>query len=291
MELNRNHIVAGTSLMTAVLLVLMMFSGVLFLLPQQICVILLGIFPLIILVLLVIALIALMTGRSRNTSGKTISNTVIVGLLVIIAGIFVPVLFFETFVHDQGQGNIKYIVSVTGLEGKNGNYLSDVMVPLPMQNGDYLIPIEEIDNRFFGEWHTVILGFPNSDEKMLAFQHAGVNFTDINAEFSQYLPKGLIVDNENMIYLSPALDDPGIIKKDSGEAVKYIYKTMVSFPDNLKSESISSPDEITFNIVLLVNTGETGFMTKSIDYSFTIDESFSLNSSGFTPVNVTVYAS
>lgn len=290
MELNKNYIIAGASLIAIIILIMMMFSGVLFSLPRQLCVILLGTFPLIILGLLVIALIALMTGRSKSTSGRIISSTVIIGLLVIIAGIIVPVLFFEAFVHNQGQGNIKYIVSVTGLEDKNGNYLSDVIVPLPMQNGEYLLPLEEIDNRFFGEWHTVIIGFPDSEEKMLAFQHAGVNMTDINAEFNQYLPDGLIIDDKNKVYLSPVLDSPETLKM-AIEEMDYNYKTMIALPDNLKNRSNSLSDEINFNVILLVSTGKMGFMTRSIDYKFSIDESLNLNTTGFTQVNVSVHAS
>ncbi|WOF16469.1 hypothetical protein F1737_07025 [Methanoplanus sp. FWC-SCC4] len=290
MELNKNYTIAGVSLIAVIILILMMFSGVLFSLPRQLCVILLGTFPLIILTLLVIALSALMTSRSKNTSDKIISSTVIIGLLVIIAGIIVPVIFFESFVHNQGQGNIKYIVSVTGLEDKNGNYLNDVIVPLPMQNGEYLLPLEEIDNRYFGEWHTVIVGFPDSDKKMLAFQHAGVNLTNINAEFNQYLPDGLTVDNGKQVYLSPVLDGQNKLTMNL-EDMDYSYKTMVALPDNLKNESDSTAEKINFNIILWVSTGKTGFMTRAVDYRFSINESLSMYSSGFTQVNVTVHAS
>jgi ABC-type transport system involved in multi-copper enzyme maturation permease subunit len=102
MEVDKKYIIAGASLFLVILLILAAFSGLFFLLPRQISVILLGIFPLIILTLLVIALIALMTGRSESTPGKIISSTAIIGLLVIIAGIFVPIIIFETFFHNQG---------------------------------------------------------------------------------------------------------------------------------------------------------------------------------------------
>lgn len=108
MKPNKNYIIAGASLIAAILLILMMFSEVFFLLPRQICVILLGIFPLIILTLLVIALIALMKGRPKSTSEKIISSAVIIVLLVIIAGIFVPVMIFEAFFHNTEPGSIEY---------------------------------------------------------------------------------------------------------------------------------------------------------------------------------------
>lgn len=102
MEVDKKYIIAGVSLFMVILLILMAFSGLFFLLPRQISVILLGTFPLIILTLLVIALIALMTGRSKTTPGMIISSTAIIGLLVIIAGIFVPIIIFEAFFHNQG---------------------------------------------------------------------------------------------------------------------------------------------------------------------------------------------
>ena len=297
MELNKNYIVAGASLILIILLVLLMFSRVLFLLPWNLYLIINGIFPLIILGLLIIALIALMTGRSKSTSEKIVSTTVIIGLLVIIAGIFVPVLYFEAFIHNQGQGTIKYTVSVTGLEGKSGNFFDDVIIPLPMQNGETLFPMKKLEGQTFGEWRTVLVGFPDSNEKMLAFQHIGINLTDIDAEFYDYLPKGLIVDNENKVYLSPVIDGQKSLKMadrsawSSNEPFDYDYQSQIYLPDEFKKELNQSSDEISFNILLRVNTGKTGFMTKSVDYRFTIDESLNLNTSGIIPVNVSVHVS
>lgn len=297
MELNKNYIVAGASLVLIILLVLLMFSRVLFLLPWNIYLIINGIFPLIILGLLVIALVALMTGRSKSSSEKIVSTTVIIGLLVIIAGIFVPVLYFEAFIHNQGQGIIDYTVSVTGLKGISGNIPDDVIIPLPMQNDEPLFPVKKLEGQTFGEWRTSIVELPGSDEKMLAFQHIGINLTDIDAEFYDYLPNGLIVDKENKVYLSPVTGgQESLIMADrfagsSNEPFDYDYRSQIYLPDEFKEELNQSPDEIRFNILLRVNTGKTGFMTKSVDYRFTIDESLSLNTSGIIPVNVSVHVS
>lgn len=104
MDLNKNHIIAGTSLILVLLLIVMTATGALFMLPHDLYLIINGTLPLAILALLIIALIALMTGESKNIPEKIISGAVIIGLLVIIAGFFVPVLFFEAFVHNQGDG-------------------------------------------------------------------------------------------------------------------------------------------------------------------------------------------
>ncbi|WP_148222166.1 hypothetical protein [Methanolacinia petrolearia] len=101
--MNKNYIIAGASLILILLLIIMTATGVLFMLPRQLYLIINGTLPLTILALLIIALFALMTGNPESTLGKIISSTAIIGLLVIIAGIFVPILYFEAFVHNQGQ--------------------------------------------------------------------------------------------------------------------------------------------------------------------------------------------
>lgn len=103
MELNKNYLIAGTSLILILLLIVMTATGILFLLPRQLYLIINGTLPLTILALLIIALFALMTGNPKGTSEKIISSTVIIGLLVIIAGIFVPILYFEAFIHNKGE--------------------------------------------------------------------------------------------------------------------------------------------------------------------------------------------
>lgn len=294
MELNKKYIVAGTSLILIVIMSLILFCSpeVGHLIPRQLYEMILLSFPLLVLILLIIAVIALMIGKS---DGITNSVSIIV-ILAIIAGIFVPILFFEAFIHNQGQGNIEYTITITGLEGKTGNYISDVIVPLPIQNGESLIPVEEIDGRTFGEWRAIIIGFPDNDDMMLAFQHGGTNLTDIEAKFYQYLPDGLIVNDENKVHLSPALDGLKPLKMAGRyawslkEPIDYNYSSMISLPTNIEDRSESMSDEINFNIQLRVNTGKTGFMTISKDYRFSIIKSLNLNSSGFIPVNVSVHA-
>lgn len=251
-----------------------------------------GLIIALVFVLFIIAIVLLFL-KKFNTIG-------LISVFVIIAIIFGPILLFGAFFQNQGQGNIEYTFTVTGLEGRNGNLVSDVIVPLPMQNGELLIPIDEIDGKTFGEWHTVIVGFPDSEEKMLALQHAGTNLTDINAEFYHYLPDGLIVDENNKVFLSPAQDNQESLtaagryawsSKTSLEPFSYNYQSMISLPDNLGNKANSPQDEINFNILLRVNTGMTGFMTIPADYRFVINENISAGDSGFTPVNVDVHVS
>lgn len=243
-----------------------------------------------IIVLFIIAIITIAVKKSIAVG--------IISIFIIILVVFGPIFVFEAFIHNQGQSNIEYTVSITGLEGKKGNYVSDVIVPLPMQNGESLIPIDEIDGQIFGEWRAVLIGFTDRDGKMLAFQHGGTNLTDINAEFYHNLPNGLIVDDENKVYLSPALDGLGPLKmagrfawssETSLDPFDYNYRSMVSLPDNLENKSES--DEINFNILLRISTGKTGFLTVPADYRFTIHEVLNLDNSGFIPVNVNVHIS
>lgn len=287
MKLNQKDIAFWISIISIVLVILFLLYAT----PSSHFVPVGLIFP-IIIVLFIVAIIAIAVKKSIAVG--------VISIFIILLIVFGPIFIFEAFIHNQGQGNIEYTVSVTGLEGKNGNYVSDVIVPLPMQNGEPLIPIDEIDGQTFGEWRAVLIGFPDSNEEMLAFQHAGTNLTDINAEFYHYLPDGLIVDDENKVYLSPALDGLEPLKmagryawssETSLDPFDYDYRSMVSLPDNLEDQSESVSDEISFNILLRVNTGGTGIMTVPADYRFTIHEVLKLDNYGFIPVNVSVHVS
>lgn len=299
MRQNKNFIVAGVCFFLVILLVFIFVSGAALYLPRGIYFTVSGIFPLVVIVLLAIALLALMTNKASGTAGIPAGKVAIVGLLVVIAGIFVPVVVFEAFFHNQGQGVIEYTVSVTGLEGTDGGSIAEVVVPLPVRNGEPLIPAEKITGRTFGDWNAGIVVLPGSGEPALVFHNNGSNVTGINAEFYEYVPEGLVVDNDNRVYLSPVEGVPedlhmagrfSFVPKTPGDLSDYSYVSSVSLPD--LSGSVQDENEtVSLDILLKVHTGKTGFMTVSNDYTFEAAGPVKLNGSGVYPVNVNVHVS
>jgi len=282
MNSKQKEIAFWVSILLIVLIILLiLFTPVAYLLPS-------GLYLSLPLTLLIIAIIALIS--------KKPSRVGFLSIFIILCVIIGPIFIFEGFIHNQGMGNIEYTVTVTGLEGRNSGGIGEVVVPLPMQNGESLIQPEAIDGQTFGDWRAVLVGFPDTNEEMLAFRHVGTNQTDIRAEFYQYLPDGLVVDDTNKVYLSPALDGLEPLRMAGRSAFssevpsEYRYRSVVSLSDNPESISHPVPDEIQFRIELKIFTGKTGFMTRWVDYRFLINESVHLENAGLIPVNVSVRA-
>jgi hypothetical protein len=299
MEMNKNYLIAGLSFLLIFLFILLKISGILFLLPRPLDVIISGIFPVIILGLLLVVIIALVTNKSAGAAERTICAGVI-GFLVIIEIIYAPVLVFELFFHNQDSAINEYHVSVTGFEEMNEDLIDEVRVPIPVQNGEPLFPAGKMDGLALGGWHTNISKLPGSNDWILVFRHEGEGPVDIDAKFYEYRSEGLIVDDNNKVFLSPAFDGQDVLKMkgrfawssgDSPCPYDYSYRSTVSFRENSTFIPETGNDEVYINILLRTYTGRTGFMTDAALYSFKIDEPVKLNGTGFYPVNVSVHIS
>ena len=299
MGMNKNYLIAGLSFIFIFLIILLRISGILFLLPRPLDVIISGIFPFIILGLLLVALIALVVNKPAGAAERTIC-AVVIGFLVIIEILYVPVLVFELFIHNQDSAINEYSVSVTGLEEMNGGPIDEVWVPIPVQDGEPLFPAGKMDGLAFGDWHTNISKSPGSNDWVLVFRHEGEDPADIGAKFYDYRSEGLIVDDNNKVFLSPAVDDQDMLKMkgrftwSSGDYTgpyDYSYRSTVTFRENSTFIPETGNDEVYINILLRAYTGRTGFMTVATLYSFEIDEPLKLNGTGFYPVNVSVHIS
>lgn len=268
-------------LLIVLIILLILYTPIAYLLPSGLYLIL----PLVLLIIIIIALIS----KKPNRIG-------LLSIFLILCVIIGPIFIFEAFIHNQGMGTVEYTVTVTGLNGQNNDFISEVVVPLPMQNGESLIMSEIIDGQTFGDWRAEPVVFPGTNEEMLAFRHVGANQTDIHAEFYQYLPDGLVVDDTNKVYMSPVLGGLEPLRMAGRSALssevlpEYMYRSMVSFSDNSENSSDLVSYEILFAIELRITTGKTGFMTRWIEYLFRINESVQSEYSGFIPVNVSVRA-
>jgi hypothetical protein len=204
-------------------------------------------------------------------------------------------LFIGLSLQDIGNSNtpgeVIYYVSISGLEDKSGSLINDFIVPLPMLNNEPLIPIEKLNNKKFGEWNTVVVGFENSTQKMLAIQHIGPELTEIEDDIKFYyrFDNPITIDDQNKAYLSSMtinLDDIKTVGGNNKESRLYNYKSEISVPDNLKS--INGTDcMIRIRVLLKVDTGES-WNNRGHTYIYSVNESVNINNSGIIPVTVDV---
>ncbi|WP_332448924.1 hypothetical protein [Methanoculleus sp.] len=115
----------------------------------------------------------------RGTAVQRLAASVIIG--VVLCGLIFLGLNVWAGWYEHRPGLVGYEVTVDGLEGRTGGLMTTILVPLPVQDGEVLIPASELENRTFDGWTTTIVRTKDGD--MLAFQNRNNTLTDIRAHF------------------------------------------------------------------------------------------------------------
>ncbi|WP_158491377.1 hypothetical protein [Methanoregula formicica] len=187
--------------------------------------------------------------------------------VVIAFGAAVLVLILAAFagnalIHDM-PGTVTYTVSVNGLDRYNGGLATDIIVPLPMINGEQAFSDDELQYRQFGQWKSMLVVTPQG--KMIAFQSLDRNLTNIHAQWFRESRKNTMKIDSSKDLLSPRINLTQVnytrtVSPDvtgGGYVSKvYIEKEMRAFDE--KNGTIS------FNISFFVSEGTTlGFLGKT----------------------------
>jgi hypothetical protein len=131
----------------------------------------------------VIAAVALgIIARRRGAAVRWLTASFVVGL-VLCGLIFLGMGIWAGW-YEHRPGLVGYQVSVDGLEGRTGGLITTILVPLPVEDGEVIMPASEFENRTFDGWTTTIV--ETEDGKMLAFQNRNNTLTDIWAHFTRY---------------------------------------------------------------------------------------------------------
>jgi len=187
--------------------------------------------------------------------------------VAIASGTAVIVLLLAAFagnalIHDM-PGTVTYTVSVNGLDRYNGGLATDIIVPLPMINGEQAFSDDELQYRQFGQWKSMLVVTPQG--KMIAFQSLDRNLTNIHAQWFRESRKNTMKIDSSKDLLSPRINLTQVnytrtVSPDvtgGGYVSKvYIEKEMRAFDE--KNGTIS------FNISFFVSEGTTlGFLGKT----------------------------
>lgn len=210
----------------------------------------------------------------------------------LIAGfIFMVILFTVIWVIGIGYinnspGLYKYTVDVEGLEDFQPSLITDIIVPLPVRDGQPLFDDDELQYQTFGEWKTVLV--VTQYGKMLAFQSVGRNVTNIHAEFYQKYPEGFRIRNITQETFSPVLPlaDSPYSRNSPGNDPAHEYSTIVYIPDTIRPLHPDT-DTISFTLELTVSEGMQHSMSGRT-YQALVRESFPPAVHNMTPVIVRV---
>lgn len=156
---------------------------------------------------------------------------------------------------NSNPGYYRYVVMVDGLSNYTGELATDIIVPMPMRDGNLVFSEEELQYKQFGNWKSVIVVTPHG--KMLAFQSVGANLTDIHAEFFKSFDPGALrltdLQNETLSPLmSEGLDASAGWNSGTQEGSR--YTSVLFFPEDLVPLNTNATD-IVVNLELSVSEG------------------------------------
>lgn len=141
-------------------------------------------------------------------------------VFVLLAVALFLCLLFGFLIAVGGTSNhpsgFSYVVRVTGLEGVSAGPITDVIVPMPILNGEQGFPDRELQYQQFGNWTSQIV--VTGDTKMLAFQTTDRTLTDINATFMRTANQRIDLSRTG---LAPILSSGGMMPQSlSGDSTR-----------------------------------------------------------------------
>lgn len=117
----------------------------------------------------------------------------VIGVTAIIA-----IVFYLLFLSADGTGFFEsdvyyYNIEIKGLDNYTSFGVTDIIVPIPMEDSEQVFPDEELQYKSFGDWKSVLV--VTRQGKMLAFQTTKTNLTNINARFEKYVNYSIDAEN------------------------------------------------------------------------------------------------
>jgi len=212
----------------------------------------------------------------------------LVSPVAIASGAAVVVLIMAVFVgtvliHDM-PGTVTYTISVNGLDRYNGGLATDIIVPIPMINGEQAFSDDELQYRQFGQWKSMLV--VTSQGKMIAFQSLERNLTNIHAQWFRESREKKMNINSSMDLLSPRINQTPenytrtVSPEVSGRG--YVSKVYIEKGMRALDENNST---ISFDLSFFVSEGSNwGFLGKT--YNARVSEQIPAGFRQSVPVTV-----
>jgi len=218
-----------------------------------------------------------------------IAKVAILALILIFAFIACSDYYIHTTQPGYYQAKYSITIKNISLYSPNG-FITDIIVPVPILNGEDVFSDEDLQGITFGHWRSVLV--ESEDGKMLALQSIGTNLSDISATFeTDHRQIGEKRWNAKNLSLTPGSDR---ISGINGSQISWIESnnphstTIVLIPENLPPLSGNVPP-ITVELEYLVLGDRTGIFTID-DYRLQGNCDVPRNFSGKIPVGLYSYS-
>ena len=196
--------------------------------------------------------IAVIAYRHKNKyTMRMVKYSIITGAIACI--IFSMAFFSVIFAYvENTPTQYVYKISVKGLADYNSSLVTDVIIPMPMENGKQIFTDEELNNKSFGNWTSMLV--VSKEGKMIAFQTMERNLTDIEASFSKRInySEG-VIDVKDLYPVSNSSPSNYTMWLDGGNNFT-TYTSYVYIDQNIMP--IKEAGNITVNVELTIFEGE-----------------------------------
>ncbi|MDO9323855.1 MAG: hypothetical protein Q7T80_02750 [Methanoregula sp.] len=202
--------------------------------------------------------------------------------IVLILVLFLIIWIWAISYINNSPGVYRYTIEVRGLEQFQPVQDTEIIVPLPVRDGQQVFTDEELQSLSFGSWKPgPVL---TSQGKMLSFKSTGKNLTNIHAEFSKKYPDGERIMNITTDSFSPVMPYTAspYTQWVYGSGAVSNYSTILYLPDSLQPRN-KELNKVDVRIELIA-TGGMQHSAADTTYRVTIQENIPLEARNITPV-------
>jgi len=238
---------------------------------------------LIILILFVHTCISKSPRKSHLFSAKVIAMTLVLVMcwfaVLSVEGVYTTPIYY-------------YDIEITGLDHYQNIGITDIIVPLPVKDGEQIFTDEELQYRSFGDWTSLLV--MTKEGKMLAFQSTNATLTDIRASFRKEVDVDMLSQIKNPVKYGALLHPISDVvphrpnERDDYRVYMPSYVTYIYIDEDIEP-MYGGDNPITFH-VCFVGSGRRVLGVWEGMYSESIHEEIPEDLGGPIPVGYHIYS-
>lgn len=208
-----------------------------------------------------------------------------IGLVVVFVVIFSVAIIYASGIlwFEKRPNAYSYKISVRGLNNYSSGVVTDIIVPLPMLNGEQGFSDSELQNESFGNWTSKLV--VTKYGKMLAFQTQDRSLTNIDASFYKSFYGYVDISRE---MLAPLIDETpaGYTQWVYNDSNIKGYTTLVYIDNTIQPKH---PDNNTIIFDLQLSTGGGSYFGTVGFYKTNVYEQIPEGITGIIPVRTQIW--
>lgn len=187
---------------------------------------------------------------------------------------------------DVNPATYTYQVTVTGLENYTGGPVTDILLPLPLREGEMIFSEEDLEGQRVGAWKTLFAETPKG--RMLAFETMERDLSDISATFGSPAEKYFLIDDITRESFSPVVAEApaGYTRWAFGTGDVQNVTTLVRLDEGIRPKT-SDAGPIVIHLRITAGGGRLHGITGE-KYQVEVYEAIPPGVTGFIPVRAQV---